>query len=76
MNVLIVSADADYRDIHTLGLRDAGFSAKSVGSADEVPDVVRHCHAETIVFHFAEESWTRRPESDPFAARKVIHLRA
>jgi hypothetical protein len=21
-------------------------------------------------------SWARRPESDPFAARKVIHLRA
>ena len=25
---------------------------------------------------FWEQRWTRRSESDPFAARKVIHLRA
>jgi len=61
VNVLIVSADADYRDIYTLGLRHAGFGTRSAERCDHVPDIVRTFRVDAITLHMdrdTEAAWT------------------
>lgn len=59
-NLLLVSNNADFREIYTFGLRKAGLWAEAVERCDEVAAVIERLRIDVLMFHLGhdEDGWT------------------
>jgi len=59
-NLLLVSSNADFREIYTFGLRRVGLQAEAVDACDEAAAVLERLRFDVLVFHLGhdESGWT------------------
>jgi DNA-binding NtrC family response regulator len=59
-NLLLVSKNADFREIYTFGLRKAGLWAEAVEGCDEAAAVFKRLRIDVLMFHLGhdERGWT------------------